>query len=258
MHSFTAAILLTATAFLTSEFTVPAPAEPAQTQSVLREFILQAARRTRATESPTGAFDARYEFTHTRITEERNSRGELRRRDFEQTHHRPEAASPSSNPTARSTPPAPKSSDQSNEERDVSRDDFHVDSPMLERFVFAPLDEDFRGGRRQRVFDFTPASDHLPTHNFKDKYINQTSGRLWIDAEDLVLTRLQLHLRKPVNVWGGLLGVIWEFHFDLERERTTDGDWYTRNAQWHLRGRRLFVTKIIDFHEERTDVRRVR
>ena len=64
-----------------------------------------------------------------------------------------------------------------------------------------------------------------------------------------------MRLLRPVNVWGGLIGVVWEFDFDLERERTPEGDWYTRRVKWRLKGRKLFVTKIVDFHEERTDVR---
>lgn len=250
MRSFKTSHFVVATylALAPSTFVV---ADPALSQPALREFILNVAQRTHATESAPEPFETRYEFIHTRITEERNPRGELKHRKVERNHHRPGA---SGKHPAQTTSSA--SSRNVKDDNDVSRDDFQLNAELLRRFSFHPAGEESVDGRPQQIIDFEPASDSLPVRGFKDKYINQTAGRLWIDSESQVLTRLQMRLRKPVNVWGGLLGAIWEFHFDLERAQTPDADWYTRQVRWHLKGRKLFVSKIIDFHEERTDVRR--
>ena len=237
---------------------LPARADPPRSHADLRAFILEVAQRSRAAESATETLEARYDFIHTKVTEERNPKGELKKREVERVHHRPEAdANHPGGPTgahARSS----ASSRDTKDEKEVSREDFQVDAELLRRFSFTPAGEETVRDRPQRVIDFEPAGESLPVHHFKDKYINQTAGRLWIDAEAEILTRLQMRLRKPVNVWGGLLGAVWEFHFDLQREQTPDGLWYTREVQWHLKGRRVFVTKIIDFHEKRSDLRRIR
>ena len=216
-------------------------------------FLLDVAQRSRSTESATESFESRYEFVHTKVTEERNPKGELKKREVDRVHHQP--GNPEAVPGGSTRSPA--GSRSGNEDTATSREDFQVDAELLSRFHYTPRGEEIVHGRSQRVIDFEPAGDNLPVHSFKDKYINQTAGRLWIDEQALILTRLQMRLLQPVNVWGGLLGAIAEFHFNLEREQTSEGDWYTRRVQWHLKGRRLFVGKIIDFHEERTDLRRV-
>jgi hypothetical protein len=230
-----------------------AAAEPPSSQSDLRDFLLDVSHRSRSTESAKASFESRYEFVHTKITEERNPKGDLKKREVERVHHQP--GNPEDVPGGSTRVPAGVRSAKT--DTAVSREDFQVDAELLSRFHYTPRGEESVHGRSQRVIDFEPASDSLPVHSFKDKYINQTAGRLWIDEQALVLTRLQMRLRKPVNVWGGLLGAVWEFQFDLEREQTSEGDWYTRRVQWQLKGRRLFASKIIDFHEERADVRRV-
>jgi hypothetical protein len=230
-----------------------AAAEPPVPQSDLRAFLLEVAQRSRSTESEKESFESRYAFVHTKVTEERNPKGELKKREVERVPHHQGNPEPVPGGGRRS----PAAGRSGNEDKAASREDFQVDAEILSRFHYTPRGEEIVHGRSQRVIDFEPAGDHLPVHSFKDKYINQTAGRLWIDEQALVLTRLQMRLLKPVNVWGGVLGAIAEFHFNLEREQTSEGDWYTRRVQWHLKGRRLFVGKIIDFREERTDVRRV-
>jgi hypothetical protein len=222
-------------------------------QPELREFVLDVARRTSASDSATGSFESRYDFVHTKTTEESNLKGELRKREVERTHHHPGSAH--GNPEGRAERNTPENA---GDDEEVSRDDFHIDAKLLSRFAFSPVGEESVKGRPQRILEFKPSSPRLPAHNFKDRYVNQTAGTLWVDAEALVLTRLKVRLLRPVNVWGGLIGVVSEFDFDLERECTAEGAWYTRRVQWHVKGRKLFVTKIVDFHEERTNVRHVR
>ena len=53
------------------------------------------------------------------------------------------------------------------------------------------------------------------------------------------------------------VGAVWKFTFGFLRERTPDGVWFTRGSDWHLEGREVFVHRTVDYHEERTDVRKV-
>ena len=96
----------------------------------------------------------------------------------------------------------------------------------------------------------------MPEHNIKDKFLNRTAGCVWLDEEEMAMVKVAIRLTDRVNVIGGLVGAVWKMNFGFERSRTEDGLWYTRDATWHLEGRELFSQRIMDFHEQRTNVRR--
>ena len=91
-----------------------------------------------------------------------------------------------------------------------------------------------------------------------ERFINRAAGRLWVDEQDQVVTRADLHLTQQVNIVGGLLGAVWSFTYTFDRDRTEDGLWFTQSVDWHLTGRELFVRRSVDYHEERSEVRKVK
>jgi hypothetical protein len=79
---------------------------------------------------------------------------------------------------------------------------------------------------------------------------------VWIDEEDAAIAKADLFLTKRVNVAGGLVGAVWKFTCTMDRERTPEGYWFIRNSNWHLEGREVFVQRVVDSREERTDLKR--
>jgi hypothetical protein len=69
-----------------------------------------------------------------------------------------------------------------------------VDASLLERFRFSYLGDEVFEGRPVWVVDFEPASDRLPARSLKDRFINLTAGRLWIDQEESALARAEFDL----------------------------------------------------------------
>jgi len=213
------------------------------------------------------AFQERYFFMRTRVTEYRNSKGEVKKREEKKRENDPlqqaRAAKPQSS-GAKSPPAVGTKTNEAVSEthsnmrgKAFEKSDFAPDSDLLGRFEFTVTGREVLNGRPALIVDFQPAEKKLPERNFKDRFINKAAGRVWVDEEDYALVKADLHLTEKVNVVGGLVGAVWKFTFGFIRERMPDGLWFTRNSNWHLEGRELFVLRTVDYHEEKTDVRKV-
>ena len=106
------------------------------------------------------------------------------------------------------------------------------------------------------MLEFKPAKKNLPERNIKDRFINKAAGRVWVDEADYVIAKADVHLTESVNVVGGLVGAVWKFNYSFDRERTSDGLWFTRAVDWHLEGREVVFRRAIDYHEGKTGVRK--
>jgi len=125
---------------------------------------------------------------------------------------------------------------------------------LLERFCFTLVGRETINGRPMLVIDFKPAKKKLSERNLKEKFLNQAAGRMWVDEAESVIVKASVYLAKPVSIVGGLVGTIHKFTFNLLRQRTPEGIWFTLNYDWHLEGREVIVDRIIDFSEETKDV----
>ncbi len=217
---------------------------------VLRRLSVQAAKEADAER----AFNQRYSYTRTRVTECRNNKGELKKREEEKSKHKP--AIPPIEPVGRA-PSGEASVAQASDEaqgRRYKRKDFSINDELLGRFVFTLVRREVVKGRPALVLTFQPADRKLPEHDLKDRFINRIAGRVWVDEADYLMVRAQLHLTAPVNLLGGLVGAVHGFTCELNRERTGEGLWFTRALDWYLDGRKLFVRETIEHTERRTEV----
>lgn len=123
--------------------------------------------------------------------------------------------------------------------------DFAIEDDLLDRFHFVLEGETVIGNRPVWILDFSPVHPQSPARSIKDRFINQTAGRAWIDQAEGALVRIELHLTGPVNVVGGLVGAVQACRVVLERARTPDGLWFNRRLAWRLEGRRLFSTQVL-------------
>ena len=211
------------------------------------------------------AFDRRYSYTRTKVTEFRNAKGDLKKREEKKKVNEPSAGSAASatEPTVAPTR-SPKDSERNEPVTDThsnvrgkafERRDFYLNNDLLGRFEITLTGREILNGRSALVVDFKPANKKLPERNLKDRFINKAAGRVWLDEADCALAKADLYLTEQVNVVGGLVGAVWKFNYTFSRERTVDGFWFTRAVDWHLEGREFIVRRVVDYHEERTDVR---
>lgn len=209
------------------------------------------------------AFDARYCYTRTKVTEFRNSAGQLKKREAKTDVHIPApAAATLTTVSKQATAPKPDpekteavSDTHSNVRgQQLKKSDILLNEDLVSRFVFTMVGRELLNGRPALVVDFVPANKKLPERNLKERFINKAAGRIWIDAADYSLVKADLHLTQQVNVAWGLVGAVWKFHYGFERERTPDGLWFTHGVDWHLEGREVIVNRIVDYHETTSDI----
>ncbi len=238
------------------------PGTPLPTFASLLQNVLQ---RAKAEGHNDRAFDARYRYVRTKVTEYRNSAGQLKKRDAKTDVHVPAPtvpapANPAPAPTAAPKPDPEKTESVSDTHSNVrgqqlKRSDLLLNEDLVSRFVFTIVGRALLNGRPAYVVDFVPANKKLPVRNFKERFINKAAGRVWIDAADYSLVKADLHLTQQVNVGWGLIGAVWKFHYGFERERTADGLWFPSEVDWHLEGREVIINRIVDYHETTTAVR---
>lgn len=242
-------------------------AQPLDTASLpsVETLLERVAERAKLETENDRLFKEAYAYTRHMVTEYRNSKGELKKRRAKESRHEPTGASasaPDADEPVELEDGDPPATDTRAEHGDFKgraydKRDFPVTEDLLRRFTFEVVGRQTRAGRAVLILDFKPASDDLPEHNLKDKFINKAAGRVWIDEAEAAIVQVDLHLTEKVSVVGGLFGAVYAFRYQTQRERTPEGLWFARSVDWHLQGRQLFLRKFIDYHEERTDVRRV-
>jgi hypothetical protein len=207
------------------------------------------------------AFDERYSYARTKVTEYRNSAGELKKREEKSSVHDLVAVNHSRPDSAKSKPGLGKSEAVSDTHSNVrgrqfKRDGFLLNQDLARRFQFTLAGREWINGRPALTIDFVPANEEMPERNLKDRFINKTEGRVWVDEADYCLVKADVHLTQTVNVGLGLIGAVWKFNYGFDRERTDDGLWFTRDVNWHLEGREVIINREVDYHEKMIDIRR--
>ena len=231
------------------------------------EVLSRVLERAKAEGRDYREFRNRYAFTRTRTTETRNGKGALKSQETRKSEHIPK---PQPAPASVSVPPSDDSRDHVRVGNDVRPDasgdikgkafdqgDFPLTADLVKRFQFTLAGREMLGTRPALLVDFRPASGNLPVRNLKDRFINRSAGRAWIDEKDFALVKVDLHLTEPVSVVGGLVGAVRKCNYNFHRERTAEGLWFTAQVDWHLEGRQFLATKTIDHHEKREQVRKV-
>jgi hypothetical protein len=233
------------------------------------EVVIQRAiDRAQTQDDDERTFKDGYYYTRTKVTEYRDGDGDLRKRDTRQSVNDPEqrrARRASRRPALESKPavyvgkgPEPATGSSTVRGRAFERKDFLMNPDLLNRFVCVLKGRETVGGRSVLVIDFKPKSGKLPERNLKERFINRAAGRVWLDEKESQLVRADLYLTERVNVLGGLVGAVWKFTCWIERARTADGFWFTRETSWHLEGREVLVRRTVDYHEETTGLHRAR
>jgi hypothetical protein len=227
----------------------------------LFERVLERAGKERDNDR---AFATNYVFIRTRTKEFRNAKGEVKKQETKIRTNNPAliiaavgTPKPVREETRQREPDRPVSDTHSNVRgKAFKEDDFLANGDLVKRFDFKLTGREAVNGRPALIVEFQPKPGKLPERNLKDKFINKAAGRVWIDEDDSALVKANLWLTERVNVLGGLVGAVWKFTTEVERERLDEGLWFTRQWNWHLEGREVFIHRTVDYHEERTDLRR--
>jgi hypothetical protein len=88
-----------------------------------------------------------------------------------------------------------------------------------------------------------------------DRLINRLGGKVWIDARDFEIAKADINLVGEVTMWGGVLGAMKKFSFDIERT-CVDEVWFNRVSNFELEGRKFMDSTHVRVKSETSNFRR--
>ncbi len=214
-------------------------------------------------------FKQKYYFVRSKLTEIRNFDGELKKSDSRiSTNHptkvvvapKPEAESDKALATVIRSPKdehLASSGAQKAAARKFDKNQFQFNDDLVGRYDFKMVGREVTNGYSLLVLDFKPKKKKLPENGIKDRVINRVAGRVWVDEREFAIKRCNLTLLESVNIVGGIVGEAQKFDYSFDRERTEDGLWFVRDSKWFLEGREVILHRRANYHETRTQVRKV-
>ena len=211
------------------------------------------------------AFNQHYSYTREKVTEFFDSSGKLTESHEKVSTNIPPPVKVLSQPQPAPAPRAvaPGKLASAEEQPNVhgvplgKKDDL-LSPDIIRRFKFTLAGREMLNGRSMLIIDFAPVSDDLPVFNLKDRFLNSIEGRAWVDEQDYVLVKVDLHLKQKITVLGGVVGAVSKFNFSFMRERTADGFWFTRDMIWHVEAREAAFPRVVTQHETVSDVQKTR
>lgn len=130
-----------------------------------------------------------------------------------------------------------------------------VPADLAKKFDLNYLRSEKIRARNNHVIGFKPKTDGPKAKSFSDRIINQLTGRIWIDAQDSEITRVEVKLGQKVSLWAGLLGALYSFEFKLDRRRSPADIWYNHLSDIRLDARGLFKRLRMNIREQSSNLR---
>lgn len=229
----------------------------------LQSVLPRVAETSAAENAQYHIFNHHYYYLRHRITAFYDGSGNLKDRNEKQTTNNPVQATVTAPPPAvhptRAVLAPKQAADQGPSVHGVSlgkKEDL-LNPDLLKRYTLTMVGRETLNGRPALIVDFKPASNDLPIFNIKDRFLNCVAGRAWVDEQDMVLVKVDVHLTQKVTVLGGLAGSVSKFTFSFDRDRTPDGYWFTRDLAWHLEAHEATIARVVDHHEYVTDLQKM-
>ena len=114
-------------------------------------------------------------------------------------------------------------------------------------------------GRPAYIISFEPKSGPFPTKKRRDRALNKSAGRLWIDTETYEIAQLEFELLDEVKIGWGLFGSIKQLRGRLQQE-PVDGYpevWLPSRFDIYMNGRIFFKTLHRNEKMEWSDFRKL-
>lgn len=225
------------------------------------EVVKRAVERGKLEDENDQKFKQQYYFVRHRKTEIRNAAGDIKKSKIRISTNAPVAVAAAPEPTVLTDLTTLNQSAQAQSPKELPRklnkNQIELNLEMIKRFDFKLVGRVQTNGYSMLVVDFAPKKTKLPERGLQDRVVNRVAGRIWLDERDFAIKKCALNLIESISILGGLVGEAQKFHYGFERERTDDGLWYVRESSWHLEGREVVVHREADYHEERTEVRKL-
>ena len=131
----------------------------------------------------------------------------------------------------------------------------YLNKELTARYTFELVGREDVAGRPAYVLTFRPKSENLPVKQITDRLLNHLGGKVWVDAGEFEVARAEIDLLDEVTMWGGVLGAMKKFTFDVERTRVDDV-WFNRVSNFEMEGRKLLDGTRIRVKSEASNFRK--
>jgi hypothetical protein len=103
-------------------------------------------------------------------------------------------------------------------------EDLFLSRDFLTIYDFQAGESEMHAGTSALIVAFTPKNGKLALANGDNKVLTKFAGRLWIADVDQKIVAAELHMVKPIKVWGGFAGAI--NNMTVQQEYLADGGTY--------------------------------
>ena len=131
-------------------------------------------------------------------------------------------------------------------------DDLKFDAVLIARYQWDVTGREAVNGRPAFILSFQPRPN-WPVKRIIDRLLNRAAGRLWVDEKDYEIARVDLHLAENVSAWGGILASVKKFVLRFEQTKVDQMAWLPSYIDGYLDGRILIKTlrvKVLEQHSE--------
>jgi len=134
-------------------------------------------------------------------------------------------------------------------------DDLKFDAVLIARYQWDVTGREAVNGRSAFILSFQPRPN-WPTKRAIDWVLNRAAGRLWVDEKDYEIARVDLHLVENVSAWGGILASVKKFVLRFEQTKVDQMAWLPSYIDGYLDGRIFIKTMRVKALEQHSDFRR--
>jgi hypothetical protein len=115
-------------------------------------------------------------------------------------------------------------------------------SKLIERYRFVPVAREGIDGRCSVAFDFTarPGDADIDW----DGVMRRLTGRLWVDEEERVVTRIEVRNTSDIKVALGLAVKVTSLSFRADFLRLEPDVWLPRSVETMVVGRKLLISSL--------------
>ena len=109
---------------------------------------------------------------------------------------------------------------------------------IFRKFQYTLEGEEVLRGRTNFVLRFT-GKPGANGGEMGERLLRLFEGRMWVDATDFELSKVDAHLGRKFDVLGGIAATIQKLDFRMERQPIADGLWETGLVATEIQGRKV-------------------
>lgn len=121
--------------------------------------------------------------------------------------------------------------------KEEDNENVEFDEELVSKYKVQLLGQEQAAGRPAWVIAFEPKNNDLPARRRADRILNKLAGKLWIDAQDYVISRAEARLLERVRMFGGLAASINSFDLKLEQRPFDTYTWVPVKMEMAMDGR---------------------